>query len=101
MVSQLRIYTINKGKLDEFVQAWAEGVYPLRIKFGFRIDGAWTVKENNQFVWILTYEGPEDWQAKQDEYYNSNERKALNPDPAHYIARVEAWFISPVRISSG
>ena len=71
MVSQLRIYTINKGKLDEFVEAWREGVYPLRLNQGFRIDGAWTIKENNQFVWILSYDGLGDWQTKQDQYYDS------------------------------
>ncbi len=98
MISQLRTYTINKGKLDEFVKAWSEGVYQLRLKKGFRIDGAWTIKENSQFVWILSYDGPEDWQTKQDQYYDSPERKALNPDPAQYIASSEEWFISPVKI---
>ncbi len=98
MVSQLRIYIINKGKLDEFVKAWSEGVYQLRLKKGFRIDGAWTIKENNQFVWILSYDGPEDWQTKQDQYYDSPERKALNPDPAQYVGSSEEWFISPVKI---
>ncbi len=98
MVSQLRTYTINKGKLDEFVKAWREGVYPLRLKKGFKIDGAWTIKESNQFVWILSYDGPEDWQAKQDQYYDSPERKTLSPDPAQHIARSAEWFISPVKI---
>lgn len=98
MTSQLRIYTINKGKLDEFVTAWKKGIVPLRLKHGFKLDGAWTVKENNQFVWILTYNGPEAWQIKQDTYYNSPERKALDPDPAQYIARVEECFISSIKI---
>jgi hypothetical protein len=97
MISQLRLYTINKGKLDEFVNAWLKGVVPLRLKMGFTVDGAWTVKETNQFIWILSYDGPEDWQAKQDQYYNSPERKALDPDPAEYIARIEEFFISPVK----
>ena len=97
MTSQLRIYTINKGRLEEFVNAWKKGVVPLRLKHGFKIDGAWTVKENNQFIWILTYNGPEDWRTKQDAYYNSPERKALDPDPAQHIARVEEYFISSIK----
>jgi hypothetical protein len=96
MVTQLRIYTINKGKLDEFVKAWFKGVYPLRLKLGFKVDGAWTVKATNQFVWILRHDGPEDWQTKQEDYYNSPERKALTPDPVQLIARIEEFFITSV-----
>jgi hypothetical protein len=78
------------------VREWVKGVYPLRLKQGFKIDGAWTIKENNQFVWILRYDGPDNWKAKQDAYYDSAERKALTPDPAQYITRAEEYFISPV-----
>jgi hypothetical protein len=100
MTSQVRIYTINKGKLNEFVKAWNKGVVPLRLRHGFKIGGAWTVKENNQFVWILTYDDPEDWHTKQEVYYNSPERKALDPDPAQYIARVQEYFISSIKIEA-
>ncbi len=96
MVTQLRIYTINKGKLDDFVKAWREGVYPLRQKFGFKIEGAWIVKERNEFVWITSYDGPEDWQTQDAAYYASPERAALNPDPAQFIAKAEHWFIMPI-----
>jgi hypothetical protein len=37
MTTQLRIFTINKGRMDGFVQAWKAGVYPLRLKHGYRI----------------------------------------------------------------
>jgi len=30
MTTQLRMYTINRGKMDDFVRAWKAGVYPLR-----------------------------------------------------------------------
>lgn len=96
MVSQLRIYTVNKGKLDEFVKVWVKQVCPLRLKQGFKIDGAWAIKDNNQFVWILSYDGPEDWKAKQVAYYDSAERKAMSPDPSQYIARIEEYFITQV-----
>ena len=96
MPSQLRIYTINRGKLDDFVTAWRAGVYPLRQRFGFTIDAAWVIGERNEFVWVLTYDGPEEWQAREAAYYASPERAALDPDPAQYIARAEQWFISPI-----
>ena len=97
MVTELRIYTINKGALDEFAKVWCQGVCPLRLRLGSKVDGAWTIKETNQFVWILSYDGPEDWQTKQEEYYNSPERKALRPDPLQLVARIEKYFITPVK----
>ena len=96
MATQLRVFTINKGRLDDFVGAWLDGVYPLRQKHGYRIDGAWTIRERNQFVWLLTYDGPEDWEAKDRAYYAAPERAAVDPDPAQWIARAEHVFLTPV-----
>ena len=93
---QLRLFTINRGKLDSFVHAWKQGVYPLRQKHGFLIPAAWTIEETNQFVWIVIYDGPESWETKEAEYYASDERRTMNPDPAQWIARVERWFVTSV-----
>lgn len=97
MTSQLRIYTINRDRLADFVEAWRTKIYPLRRKLGFRVDGAWVIRERNQFVWILSYDGPETWEAMDAAYYGSPQRAALDPDPAQWIAQVSQWFITPVR----
>ncbi len=96
MVSQLRIFTINRGQMDAFVQAWLAGVYPLRRKHGYTIDRAWMSKETNEFLWILSYDGPEEWEAKEAAYYTSTERMYLDPDPRQYIAKVEYRFLTAV-----
>ncbi len=49
MVTQLRLYTINKGKMADFVKGWTEGVYPLHLEHGFTIDRAGVIEERNQF----------------------------------------------------
>ena len=61
--TQIRIFTINKGKMNEFVSAWKKGVLPLRTRSGFKIEGAWVVQEKNKFIWILSYDGPEGFEA--------------------------------------
>jgi hypothetical protein len=94
--SQLRIYTINRGSLDAFVDAWKRGVYPLRKQFGFNVERAWLVRERNQFVWLVTYEGPGDWESAEKAYYASAQRAGLEPDPARFIALPEQWFAEPV-----
>lgn len=93
--TQIRIFTINKGKMDVFLDAWQKGVYPLRIKSGFKIEGVWVVKDKNKFIWILSYDGPEGFKAKDSAYYASSARTTLKPDPAEYIADVESYFLEP------
>jgi hypothetical protein len=95
-VSQLRVFTINRGQMDRFLGAWMRGVPPLRLKHGFRIDGAWVVPERNEFFWVLSYDGPEGFAAKDSAYYASAERGTLDPDPVQFIARAERWFVRPV-----
>ena len=95
-VSKLRIYTIREGKMDEWIAGWKSGVVPLRVKHGFRVDGAWVVRAKNTFVWILTYDGPGDWETKDADYYASEDRMSMSPDPARLIAHAEEWTLAPV-----
>lgn len=95
MKIQLRIYTINRGALEAFAREWREHVLPLREQQGFRILGAWTVAETNQFVWIMAHDGPGDWDTADRGYYAAPERRALDPDPARHIARIEHHFVEP------
>lgn len=94
--NQLRIYTINRGKMDEFVRAWQMGVYPVRIKVGFRVSGVWVNRDTNQFVWVVSYDGPKSWEEANRDYYESPERKMLDPDPAQFIARMETYMVEAV-----
>lgn len=95
-VVQLRLYTIDKGRLDDFASAWRAGVYPLRLKMGYRIPFAAKIPETNQFIWLVAYDGAESWEKKEAAYYGSAERKLLSPDPAQWIARPEQLLVYPV-----
>ena len=97
MVSQMRLFSIQPGHLDDFVRAWQAGVYPLRLRSGYTIDCAWAIPERHEFIWILSYDGPEDWAAKEAAYYASPERAAVDPDPRQYIVQTQAWFVTPSR----
>ena len=99
-VAQLRLYTIDKGRLDDFAAAWRAGVYPLRTKLGYRIPFAAKIPSSNQFVWLLTYNGPESWEQKEAAYYASDDRKRLSPDPAQWIARPEQLMVDPVIVDA-
>ena len=89
MEYQLRRFRIAPGKLGEFIGAWKDGVVPLRERFGFQIHGAWSIEESNEFVWVISYDGPEGFDAADAGYYASEERRRLSPDPAEHIASAE------------
>ncbi len=94
--TQLREYTIKPGQLDAFVTVWARSVKPLRERTGFVIEGAWTIPAEERFVWIVSYDGAAGWDAANKAYYDSPERKAMDPDPASFILQQRTTLIDPV-----
>lgn len=93
MARELRLYTINRGQMDDFVRVWREGVVPLRRRAGFTIEGAWIVEATNQFAWVVSLPDSSDWEATVEAYSQSPERKNLDPDPVSFIARMEINFV--------
>jgi len=94
--TQLRDYTIKQGQLEDFVSAWSKGVRPLRQKRGFVIEGAWKIRTEERFVWVVSYDGADGWEAANKAYYDSPERKAMDPDPATLILSQRTAFIDRV-----
>jgi hypothetical protein len=93
--SQLRIYTIEPGRLEDFVRVWSAGVRPLRRRFGFE-SAAWTVPEESLFIWLVTYRGEKPFEEADTSYYASPERQAMTPDPAQWIVKNETRWLRPV-----
>jgi ribosomal protein L11 methylase PrmA len=96
MITQLRIYTINRDSMDEWVKEWQDKIKPLRLKLGFAIPDAWTDMKNNRFYWIMQYDGKEDWNRLDAAFHESEERRSMQPNPARHIARMEEYFIDKV-----
>jgi hypothetical protein len=94
MYFQLREYTIEDGRLDDFVREWRELVLPLRVSLGFGVFGPWVEREASRFVWVVGYDG--DIGAANEAYYASPERAAMNPDPARLVVESrELWLEAP------
>ena len=96
MTAQLRMYRIKAGQLDDFVREWKAAVVPLREKFGFKVEGAWMIRGEDRFVWIISYDGPDAFESRDAAYYASEERKNLRPDPAPRVDAAEHWLMDPV-----
>lgn len=100
MTTELRDYLIAEGHFDDFVNAWRDGVLPLRERLGFRVEGAWTIRAERRFVWILSHDAPEDeWEAVNEAYYATSERTGLNPDPAQWVEEKRHTLVQGVRPS--
>ncbi len=94
--TQLRDYTIKPGELARFAELWATKVRPLRKQKGFVIEGAWKIPSEDRFVWIVSYDGADGWDIANRGYYDSPERKTMDPDPARLILTQRTCFIDPV-----
>ena len=64
MLSQIRIYTINKGQMDVFLKHFKEEIMGVHEKIGVPIVGTWVNRPQNEFIWVRTYKDKADLEAK-------------------------------------
>ncbi|MFF9206334.1 NIPSNAP family protein [Streptomyces sp. NPDC014986] len=85
----MRTYTVRDGLLEEWVERWRSDIVPLRLALGFQIGGAWVGRERNQFVWLISYAGPETFAERNALYWASPEREAMDLDPDDYLLHTD------------
>ena len=68
MISQIRIYTINKGEMDNFLKHFKDEIMVLHQKIGVPIVGTWVNRPQNEFIWIRTYKDKADLEAKNQDF---------------------------------
>ena len=95
--AKLRIYTIEDGRMADFLAAWTAGVVPLRRQFGFEIE-AWTVPGDQVMAWVITYVGNGSFEDAERAYYDSSERKALDPDPGQWVVDKDDRWLDPIDV---
>ena len=96
MVSQLRIYTINRGMMDAWLKFYLENIVPIYRMLEIPIEATWVNADRTEFVWVRSFDSLEDLERKEKAYFASAERKALGDTPLSYIAKIEVKLIEPV-----
>lgn len=96
MPLQLRTYTLQPGTLERWTAVWQQHIRPLREQLGFSVPAAWTVPERNQFVWLMSYDGPLTWAEADASFHSSPGRLSIAPNPADMIVHLETCFVEPV-----
>lgn len=95
MAVQLRRYEVAEGRLDDMVE-WFPAIVPIREKYGYTIEFAYADRENNEFVWAVSYPGEvADFEAALGGYNDSPERAAAfagfdSPVTAMHVTFVDA-----------
>ena len=101
MTSQLRIYTINRGMMDEWVKLFTETLVPMQEKHGIKIEGTWVSEDGTQFIWIRSFANPEDVKAKEAAFYGSPEWNTVMDHARSHIARTVVQNMEPALNVSG
>ena len=95
MVSQLRIYTINKGMMDSWIKLFHEQIKPNHEKYGIPIEATWVNTDRTEFIWVRSIADVDHIEAKEKENYSSPERLAMQDQPQSHIAKTEVRIVEP------
>jgi len=90
MVTQVRIYTINRDMLDSWIKLFNEKIVPTSAQYGVRVIGAWVNRPQNEFIWVRTFE-TDDTLKK---YETSPERGTYVNDTGSHIAKTEVRTVT-------
>jgi quinol monooxygenase YgiN len=85
MVTQVRIYTINRGMLDSWITLFNDKIVPTSASYGVHVIGAWVNRPQNEFIWVRTFEDEDTLKS----YENSPERAAYTSQTGPHIAKIE------------
>lgn len=92
MITEVRIYTINRGMLDSWVEAFTKHIMPTTAKYGVNIHAAWVNRPQSEFIWIRSYPDEETLAR----YTNSPERAAYSEITSPHVAKTEVRTVEPV-----
>ena len=72
MYAHLRIYTVNKGMMDAWLNLFNEKIIPLLTEAGIKVESTWVNEERSQFIWIRSYgNNKEEIVTKENKFYGT------------------------------
>jgi hypothetical protein len=85
MITQVRIYTVNRGMMDSWISLFNEKIVPTSAQYGVKVLGAWVNRPQNEFVWVRTFADEETLRR----YEGSPERAVYSPHTSAHLAKTE------------
>lgn len=96
MPAQLRIYTINRGMMDSWLEVFNQHIRPLHDRLGIPVVSSYVNADRTEFIWIRRFDSIAEIPAKEAEFFASPERKALGDIPPSHIAKMEVRVMEEV-----
>ncbi len=93
---QLRMYTVNRGMMDEWVKLFSETLGSIRENLGIKVDAMWVNEDYNQFIWIRSFADAEDAKIKMAAWGASPEWQAIRGRVFSHLARLDVQTMEPV-----
>ena len=72
MYAQLRVYTVNRGKMEAWVEWFNNKARPVLEQAGQQFLGPWINEKSTEFIWIRTYESAEAAKSKNEAFSSSS-----------------------------
>ena len=89
MIYQLRTYTVNKGKMDDWVSLFNDKIVAIQENCGIKVEAAWVNLDQNQFIWIRSFTDSDDVKVKESAFYASPEWNAVMDHARSHLARIQ------------
>jgi hypothetical protein len=93
MIAEVRIYTINRGQMDEFLAHFKDQTVALHEQVGMPIVATWVNRPQNEFVWIRTFEDEADREAKSKAFREA--AQAAGIQLGGNVAKMEVRVVEP------
>jgi hypothetical protein len=97
VLSQLRIYDIKPGLMDEWLLFFHDKVVPMHAKYDMPARAAFVDRERSQFVWVRTFTGTGSVEEQEQRYYATPERASvIGDEPKRFIEGMEIRLVEQV-----
>jgi hypothetical protein len=96
MLTQVRVYTINRGMLDSWISLFNEKIVPTSAQYGVHVVGAWVNRPQNEFIWVRTFDSEDQLKT----YEASPERATYTPQTGAHIAKIEVRNVEPALLQT-
>lgn len=86
MPSQLRIYRIKPGQMDNWLEFFDQKVVPMHRKFEIPVRAGWVSRAESEFIWVRDFADDEPMEDQERRYVESEERiRAIGDEAKQYI----------------
>ncbi len=82
--------------MEPWVKFHTETSVPLHEKLGIKVEGSWVNEDNNQYIWIRTFDDAKDREIKLAAWLESPEWQSARDLVFTHLARLDIQAMRPV-----